>query len=291
MMMEIRNSFYDDYRRRLEALSEDDVAVFNSVADLSGNETVRCEAHVCILCLVGEASCRVGEKIFEVRRGDLFFGHPNLFIEQMRVSFDFQFVGFVMSPAYIETILSMMGGVANKLFVLQDNPVIHIDEAEMDIVVNDFNFLSVKLNTQRLPHHKESIRCLLQSMAYELLDCLEDKLKAMPYNYTSSELIYQRFMDMAVAETPLHREVKYYAGRLCITPKYLSVVCKNISGQTASAIINNMTREHIRRMLRSTGKSIKEIASEAGFSNLSFFGKYVRRELGASPREFRMKMQ
>ncbi|WP_418833561.1 helix-turn-helix domain-containing protein [Phocaeicola sp.] len=36
-------------------------------------------------------------------------------------------------------------------------------------------------------------------------------------------------------------------------------------------------------------KSVKEVANEAGFDNLSFFGKYVRRELGVSPREYRLK--
>ncbi|WP_410554569.1 helix-turn-helix domain-containing protein [Bacteroides caecicola] len=36
-------------------------------------------------------------------------------------------------------------------------------------------------------------------------------------------------------------------------------------------------------------KSVKEVANEAGFDNLSFFGKYVRRELGVSPRKYRLK--
>ena len=39
-----------------------------------------------------------------------------------------------------------------------------------------------------------------------------------------------------------------------------------------------------------TTKSIKEIALELQFSNLSFFGKYVRHHLGCSPKHFRAKM-
>ncbi|MBD9299645.1 MAG: AraC family transcriptional regulator [Prevotella sp.] len=35
--------------------------------------------------------------------------------------------------------------------------------------------------------------------------------------------------------------------------------------------------------------SEKEIAAETGFDNLSFFGKYVKRELGMSPRDYRQK--
>ena len=92
---------------------------------------------------------------------------------------------------------------------------------------------------------------------------------------------------MAGAETPRHRDVGYYASRLCITPKYLSVVCRKMVGKPASDILNGMTVEYIKTQLRSTDKTVKEIAAEAGFDNLSFFGKYVRRELGMSPRDYR----
>ena len=52
---------------------------------------------------------------------------------------------------------------------------------------------------------------------------------------------------------------------------------------------NGCAVSHLKRMLRTTDKSVKEIAFEAGFDNLSFFGKYVRRWLGMSPREYRMQ--
>ena len=61
------------------------------------------------------------------------------------------------------------------------------------------------------------------------------------------------------------------------------------SGKPASELINDMTVNNIRRMLRSTDKTVKEISVEMGFSSLSFFGKYVRRELGVSPREYRQQ--
>lgn len=42
--------------------------------------------------------------------------------------------------------------------------------------------------------------------------------------------------------------------------------------------------------LKRTRKSIKEIANELDFPSLSFFGKYVKRYLGVSPREYRDKL-
>ena len=38
------------------------------------------------------------------------------------------------------------------------------------------------------------------------------------------------------------------------------------------------------------GKSIKEIANELTFATVAFFGKYVKRNLGLSPKEYREKL-
>ena len=74
---------------------------------------------------------------------------------------------------------------------------------------------------------------------------------------------------------------------LCLTPKYLSAVCKQVSGSTASQLIASFVVKDIRRLLDESDKSVKEICNELGFPNPSFFGTYVRKHLGQSPRRFR----
>ena len=78
-----------------------------------------------------------------------------------------------------------------------------------------------------------------------------------------------------------------YADELCITPKYLSVVCKNNSGKTASEWITEHLLEDIRYYLRQTDMSIKEVSHQLGFPNTSFFGKYVKEHFGMTPIQFR----
>lgn len=108
-------------------------------------------------------------------------------------------------------------------------------------------------------------------------------------NFSSGGQIFSRFLNMVAAESPYRHNVIYYADKLCITPKYLSAICKSQAKKTASEIIDDMVTNYIKQMLRFSTKSIKEIANDTGFNNLSFFGKYVRRKLGMSPREYRMK--
>lgn len=286
--MEPDNSFLEEFNKRLESLSENDVAVFDHIGNIPSNERIHTQAYFLLVCNGGRASCRIGDKIHEIHRGDIFLCHPSQFVENAMASLDFKCQGVVMSANYLESILLLGGKMWDARRVVKENPVIHLNETELELAIRNNEFLRSKVTAPRLPHHQEMINLLLKSLVFEFYDILAPKLQLASYSYTSAENIFNRFMTLAETATPQHRDVKYYADQICVTSKYLSSICKKQSGNTASTLLNQLTIEHIKRELRSTTKSIKEIATDAGFDNLSFFGKYVRRELGISPREFRL---
>lgn len=58
----------------------------------------------------------------------------------------------------------------------------------------------------------------------------------------------------------------------------------------ALEVINRCIIDDVRRLLHNPNKSVKEISNELGFPNLSFFGKYVKRMLGMSPKAYRKSL-
>lgn len=84
-----------------------------------------------------------------------------------------------------------------------------------------------------------------------------------------------------------HRPVEAYANDLCISPKYLTVICKKNSGKTANEWITEHVLEDIRYYLKQTDMSIKQICDRLGFPNPSFFGKYVKDHFGQTPVQLR----
>ena len=58
----------------------------------------------------------------------------------------------------------------------------------------------------------------------------------------------------------------------------------------ALEVINRCIIDDVRRLLHNPDKSVKEISNELGFPNLSFFGKYVKRLLGMSPKTYRKSL-
>jgi len=103
----------------------------------------------------------------------------------------------------------------------------------------------------------------------------------------TSKVHFQHFLDLLHTNKVKRHTVETYASELCISPKYLTAVCKKISGKTASEWITEQVLEDIRYYLRQTDLSIKQICEKLAFPNTSFFGKYVKEHFGMTPLEFR----
>ena len=78
-----------------------------------------------------------------------------------------------------------------------------------------------------------------------------------------------------------------FADRLCVSPKYLTSVCNQRSNKSAGDLITMSFVNRIKQLLLYSDMTVKEIANSLNFENLSFFGKYVKKHLGASPNTFR----
>lgn len=82
------------------------------------------------------------------------------------------------------------------------------------------------------------------------------------------------------------RTLKFYADKLCISSKYLSLLIKNVTGISASKWITDAVIYEAKRLLRDSENSIKEISYLLNFPSQSFFGKYFKKQVGLSPSDY-----
>ncbi|GAY29767.1 AraC family transcriptional regulator, partial [Prevotella sp. MGM2] len=99
--------------------------------------------------------------------------------------------------------------------------------------------------------------------------------------------IFDKFIHLLSDNFRSERNVSWYSDQLCLTPKYLSEVVKNVSGRTAGQWIANFVVMEIKQLLANTSLSVKEIAVRLNFSNQSFLGKYFKNATGFSPSDYR----
>ncbi len=103
----------------------------------------------------------------------------------------------------------------------------------------------------------------------------------------SAERLYQRFSTLLIESYPKPRDARWYADALLVSPNYLSRVVKQISGKCTMEWINEAIMTDVRTSLIHTDESIKEISARLGFNNPAFFGKYVKRHSGLTPKQLR----
>ena len=102
----------------------------------------------------------------------------------------------------------------------------------------------------------------------------------------SSQLYYE-FLEAVQLHYRTNRDVAFYADCLNVSPRYLSQVAHRISGKSPKNIIDHTLADALACQLRTTQKTIQEIAYEHGFASQAQFSKFFKKLMGHSPSEWR----
>lgn len=101
------------------------------------------------------------------------------------------------------------------------------------------------------------------------------------------QTLFDRFIYLVNRYSQQEHQMGFYAGKMCLTERYLSTVVRQASGITGKEWIDRSIITRIKVELRHTEKSINQIADEMNFPNASFFCKYFKRLTGMTPARFR----
>ena len=101
--------------------------------------------------------------------------------------------------------------------------------------------------------------------------------------------LFNRFMMLMERDYKISRDVNYYAELMNITPKYLTNIVRQVSGHTPKTIVDQYVILQIRMQLMRTSQSIKEMAWEYHFTDVSFFCRYFKKHTGMTPQHYREK--
>ncbi|MGN0220504.1 MAG: helix-turn-helix domain-containing protein [Prevotella sp.] len=180
-----------------------------------------------------------------------------------------------------------------RLLYFSKNPVLAISKESMHMLTYYVDAIKNMQQMTPRPFHNEITMMLVRIILYELLSNV-DYSYATYFNKTMTnqqEALFRKFIRLISHLQIKQRHVSWYADELCVTPKYLSTICKQVSKKTAFQWINEYVCSDIRHWLKNTDKSIKEVAELLNFPNMSFFGNYCRKHFGASPSTLRCQLR
>ncbi len=223
------------------------------------------------LCLAGGCRLKYNGEERELRAGDLMIVRKGKLVERIRPTEDFRVKVIYVTSEFVvlSTPLSNYGMKGQLALFL--NPVMKLDDAQQEQCRKDFEMVEARL--AQTDHHfrKDLLIASVQMLIIDFFD-FHSRLYGVDNIPMQSASIMSRFLNMLENGTYReHREVNWYADKLCVTPKYLSEVSRKISGYAANYWINRYTILDISRLLRDKSLTFVRISDMFYFSSPAYF--------------------
>lgn len=144
--------------------------------------------------------------------------------------------------------------------------------------------------SQISPETDEIVKSLLQAFLLSMLGLMREhhatELEVDRTVAKGTKALFERFMDMLSKYHQQERTVQFYADKLCVTPKYLSMVVKDFSGKSPSDWIYEYVIAEAKSLLHYSKLSSQEVAFRLNFPSQASFTKFFKQKTGFSPREY-----
>ncbi len=273
-----------------------DIFILDKIEDLIEiykTDEIKNKPFAIIVSLHGELVLETNIKRHKLKQKQILIYLPyNKTITGYTTSNNFEVKILCLSEKIMMDNFSMGNELWEKSFTLREEPIIDINEEVYKLFECYGNLLNQRYSMQGRSFHKEVITSLMKAFLYELLNEVGQSVETPgKHLLKQGDILFKKFITLLSETNIKPRMVSWYAQQLCVTPKYLSTTCKNVSGKSATVWINQYVMKDISHMLIHSEKSIKEISDYMNFPNLSFFGKYVKSHFGISPKEYRLRMR
>ena len=206
-----------------------EVVYLDSLKDvhtLSTDMPVKMEYNAIVHCRKGRVLLEVGNNEDEVRvlPGQLLLVPAQKLMQSMMVSTDADIGVLLVSDHVLKRVLGAQIDIWNRAMYLHNTYVIGWQWNE----VLPASGLGMFENKNLLLFNDIVIgflRILLLMICEELLK-QENLTVAKVFSNDRDKTLFHQFLDLLSHEKQKRRQVNYYAEKLCITPKYLSTVCR-----------------------------------------------------------------
>ncbi|OUO98866.1 helix-turn-helix domain-containing protein [Barnesiella sp. An22] len=258
------------------------------VANDDANLCIAPDQLTIILCTGGRKELQINFADYTLTPGSLTFIYPNSMWRPLATSSDFEAHYFSIQGtsakewnAFIDldTVFSLSSYIAK-------HPHTQLSLDETQVMTQYLNLLKSRYeaNAQAI-----IIRFILSAFTLELNRIFTAREKSDRSKISRQEDILWKFLTLLKQYHKEERTVNFYANKMCISPKHLSSVIKQMSHKTAHEIIADFVTMTAKRLLKTTTMSIQEISDELNFANQSFFGKFFKQNTGQSPSAYRRK--
>ncbi|MCM1076236.1 MAG: AraC family transcriptional regulator [Bacteroides sp.] len=253
---------------------------------------VRFDGMSWFLCFGGQLDIEINLLPATLKPNTITVTPPDSFIEVKDIDWtDFDCYILFISRNFLRDInfdLNVMSAVPISAHNAEFTPVFDISHDEAKLLKEYYDILHHNTRNPDSTYSKSIARSVIAALTYQLIQLITLRQPADKTERprTRRSAYVHDFMELVRKNHKTERSVAFYADKLFISPKYLSLIIKESIGRSAAEIIDEHVILEAKNLLRFSGKNIQQVSYELNFPNQSSFGKYFKHLVGMSPSEY-----
>ena len=263
-------------------LETEEFNVYTKIDDLPLDENpMYLEEGINGICTGGSALFNVFGNKQRIVPNDLVVIFPFQLASVTEISSDFSMM-FLKVPKslFMDTISGVCIPTLDFFFYMRRNFSIPLCNEECQRFIHFCNILIFRINLPRNLFRRESIMQLLRVFYWDIYVAYKRNPKAAELvRYTRKEKLLFDFFCLVIEFHTVSRDVAFYAKKMCVSAKHLTMVITDMSGRSAKDWI-----------IEYSILEIKEVASRTNFQSNSVMTRFFREHTGMTPSEYRERI-
>lgn len=228
------------------------IASFDIHRDTLGNYPALIDGFSAIIMASGSAVVAIDTEEYEVVPDTIVFFSPDRVIRTVASTSDAAAYFVACSKSFINEIQIDLSASLPVYMRFGKQPCLRVTPQDTHEIRQVFQLIKTILASDKEHYRQEIIRCLFTAVFYIITE-LNMREQKNTVKLGRGEVIFEEFMELVRQYSKQERNVRFYARRLNITPKYLSTVSKDVSGKTAARWIDEAVILEAKSLLRYSG--------------------------------------
>ena len=259
--------------------------------DIHPEDAIRLDALSILLVCKGQIEITIDNFTYHLSDNHLLDIMDFHVIKGIHLSPDFRGYHVVIErQVFMEIMLNSRRLPVSFIASRRSRPIQKLNEADSCLLENYISRIVWQMGRTSHSWQRDLIlnelRGFLLEMNNVIFQSSRDHVDANPPN---KDMLLFVFLQLLNEHCKEEHAVSFYAGKLCITPEYLSRILKEFSGKTVNKWIAEALVREAEIYLRNPDYSIQQVSDLLNFSDQSSFGKFFKKHKGVSPQGYRHK--
>ncbi|MDR2919138.1 MAG: helix-turn-helix domain-containing protein [Tannerella sp.] len=246
-------------------------------------DLIEVSTFIMILVEKGNAEISLDYKTYHITSDKMAFIIPNHLFRIYNMSSDFIAKVLTIDRSFFEEVMQEINSSFNYIS-FKRNPVVKLELNENADLQKVFLLLQEKIRSHTHFFYKELIRNITETLLLEFLNVLAKKKNDFIHTmFSRQEDLVDKFFKLLAKHAKEQHLLSFYADKLFITPKYLTVILKKLTGKTGSKWISDTLVFEAKKLIKSPSSNIQEVAYALNFNDQSAFRRFFKKSMGISP--------